>query len=178
MLGVVGFGLGVMGSRHRFVRGSRSPCKTRHLLCQMLHVVFVNVAVHPASQRVLMEMSDEWESPGTMWARVADGGSPGMSRLHVWVERRTEPSGMVTVMGLLSSCLFMTCACARMKWPVAPVSPRAYCVGMSGGGAVVGLSGVGGGVSSSSSSSSSSLKRAKRFWCDKHFGVGVNCRVA
>ena len=77
MLGVVGFGLGVMGvmgSRHKFVRGSRSPCKTRHLLCQMLHVVFVNVAVHPASQRVLMEMSDEWESPGTMWARVATVG--------------------------------------------------------------------------------------------------------
>ena len=164
-----------MGSRHRFVRGSRSPCKTRQLLCQMLHVVFVNVAVHPASQRVLMEMSDEWESPGTMWARVADGGSPGMSRLHVWVDCRTEPSGMVTVMGLLSSCLLMTCACARMKWPVAPVSPRAYCVGIGVVG-VVGFFVVGG---EASSSSSSSLSRAKRLWLDVHGGgVGVNCRVA
>ena len=137
-------------------------------------MVFVNVAVHPASQRVLMEMSDEWESPGTMWARVADSGSPGMSKLHVWVDCRTEPSGMVTVMGFMSSCLLMTCACARMKWPVAPESPRAYCVGMG----VVGLFVVGGG-GVSSSSSSSSLRRAKRFWCDKHFnGVGVNCSVA
>jgi hypothetical protein len=143
-------------SRHRLVRGSRSPCKTRHLLCQMLHVVLVNVAVHPASQRVLMEMSDEWESPGTMWARVAIGGRPGMFRLHVWVDCRTEPSGMVTVMGLLSICLLMTCACARMKWPVAPVSPRAYCVGIG----AVGLLVVGG----VSSSSSSSLRRAKRLW--------------
>ena len=140
---VVGVDVGVMGSRHRLVRGSRSPWRTRHCLCQMLHFVFVNVAVHPASQRVLMEMSDEWESPGTMWARVADCGSPGMSKLHVWVDRRTEPSGMVTVMGLLSTCLFMTCACVRMKWPVAPESPRAYCVGIG----VVGLIVVwGGGV--------------------------------
>ena len=108
----------------------------------MLHVVFVNVAVHPASQRVLMEMSEEWESPGTMWARVADCGRPGMSRLHVWVDCRMEPSGMVTVMGLWSICLLITCACARMKWPVAPESPRAYCVGI----VVVGLFVVGSGA--------------------------------
>jgi hypothetical protein len=117
-----------------------------------------------------MEMSDEWESPGTMWARVADCGSPGMSKLQVWVDRRTDPSGMVTVMGLLSICLLMTCACARMKWPVAPESPRAYCVGIG----VVGLFVVGGG----GVSSSSSLRRANRFWCEKHvIGVGVNCSV-
>ncbi len=96
---VVGVDVGVIGSRRRLVRGSCLPWRTRHCLFQMLHVVFVNVAVHPASQRVLMEISDEWESPGTMWARVAACGSPGMSKLHVWVECRTEPSGMVTVMG-------------------------------------------------------------------------------
>ena len=154
VVGVMGGGGGVMGNRPSFVWGSRSPHKTRHCSCQMLHVVFVNVTVHPASQRVLMEMSDEWESPGTMWARVANCGSPGMSKLHVWVDRRTEPSGMVTVMGLRSICLLMTCAFARMKWPVAPVSPRAYCVGMG----VVGLFVVREGVSSSSL-----LRRAKRF---------------
>ena len=137
----------------------------------MVHVDFVNVAVHPASQRVLMEMSDEWESPGTMWARVADCGSPGMSKLHVWVDCRIEPSGMVMVMGLLSICLLMTCACARMKWPVAPESPRAQCVGIG----VVGLFVVGGG---GVLSSSSSLRRANRFRCEKHvIGVGVNCSV-
>jgi hypothetical protein len=154
VVGMMGVGVGVMGNRHRLVRGSRSPCKTMHCLYQMLHVVLVNVAVHPASQRVLMEMSDEWESPGTMWARVADCGSPGMSKLHVWVDCRTEPSGMVTVMGLLSIRLLMTCACFRMKWPVAPVSPRAYCVGICGVGLVVGVS----------SSLLSSLRMAKRLW--------------
>ena len=90
-----------------------------------------------------MEMSDEWESPGTMWARVADCGSPGMSKLHVWVDCRTEPSGMVTVMGLWSTCLLTTCACARMKWPVAPESPRAYWVGIGGVGLDVGEGGGG-----------------------------------
>ena len=64
---------------------------------------------------------------------------------------------MVTVMGLLSTCLLMTCACARMKWPVDPVSPRAYCVVMC----VVGLFVVGWEVSLLLLSS---LRRAKRLW--------------
>ena len=83
VVGVMGVVVGVMGNHRKLVRGSRSPCRTRRCLFQMLHVVFVNVAVHPALQSVLMEMSDDWESPGTMWARVADCGSPGMSKLHV-----------------------------------------------------------------------------------------------
>jgi hypothetical protein len=82
-VGVMGVVVGVMGNLHKLVWGFRSPCRTRRCSFQMLHVVFVNVAVHPALQSVLMEMSDEWESPGTMWARVADCGSPGMSKLHV-----------------------------------------------------------------------------------------------
>ena len=68
--------------------------------------MFVNVAVQPLLQSVLMEMSDEWARPGTMCARVANVGSPGMSRSHVWVERKIAPSGRVTVMGFLSTCLF------------------------------------------------------------------------
>lgn len=70
----------------------------------------MKVAVHPLSQRVLMEIRDEWASPGTICARVADEGSPGMSRLHVWVDCSTAPFGSVTEMGLGSSCLLMTCA--------------------------------------------------------------------
>ena len=77
---VVGLLVGVMGSRHRFVAGSRSPVSTRRLLYQMKQDVSVKVAVHPWSQRVLMEMRDEWASPGTMCARVAAAGSPGMSK--------------------------------------------------------------------------------------------------
>jgi hypothetical protein len=77
VVGVMSVVVGVKGNCHKLVRGSHSPCRTRRCLFQMLHVVFVNVAVHPASQSVLMEMSDEWENPGTMWARVADCGSTG-----------------------------------------------------------------------------------------------------
>ena len=87
----------------------------------MLHVVFVNVAVQPLLQSVLMEMSEEWARPGTMCAHVANEGSPGMSRLHVWVDRKIEPSERVTEMGFVSICLLMTCACSMMKWLEAPV---------------------------------------------------------
>jgi len=83
VVGVMGVVVGVMGNRNKLVRGSSSPCRIRRCLFQMLLVVFVNVAVHPALQSVLMEMRDDWESPGTMWARVAGCGSPGMSKLHV-----------------------------------------------------------------------------------------------
>ena len=79
----VGVRVGVMGSRHKLVLGSQLPYKTRRCSFQMLHVVFVNVVVHPALQSVLMEMSDEWESPGTMWACMANHESPGMFKLHV-----------------------------------------------------------------------------------------------
>ena len=56
---VVGLVVGVIGSHHKLVTGSRSPCKTRCCLFQMLHEVLVNFGVHPAWQSMLMEMSDE-----------------------------------------------------------------------------------------------------------------------
>ena len=82
-----------------------------------------------------MDMSDEWARPGTMCACVADDESPGMSRLHVWVDHKVEPLGRVTEMGFRSICLLMMWAWSRMKWPEAPVSARAYCVvaGVGGG---------------------------------------------
>lgn len=118
--------VGVMGRRHRFVMGSRSPCRTRCCWYQMQHAASSKVAVHPASHRVLTDMRDEWERPGMTCARVAACGRPGMLRLQVWLEVRTEPFGRVTVIGLVSITLLTTCACGRMKWPVAPVSARAY----------------------------------------------------
>lgn len=118
--------VGVMGRRHRCVTGSRSPRRTMCCWYQMQHVALLKVAVHPASHKVLTDMRDEWERPGMMCARVAACGRPGMSRLQVWLEVSTEPSGRVTVIGVLSSALLMTCAWGRMKWPVAPVSARAY----------------------------------------------------
>jgi hypothetical protein len=106
-----------------------------------------------------MEMRDEWESPGTIWPCVAACGSPGMSKLHVCMERKAEPFGKVMVMRLLSICLLLTCACARMKWLVALQSPRAYCLGICVGMSVVGLFVMGWGVMSLSLLSS--LRRAK-----------------
>lgn len=122
----VGVVVGVMGRRHRLVTGSRSPRRTMCCWYQMQHVVSLKVAVHPALHKVLTDMRDAWARPGMTCARVAACGRPGMSRLQVWLEVSFEPSGRVTVIGLLAITLLMTCVWGIMKWPVAPVSARAY----------------------------------------------------
>ena len=99
----VGVLVGVIGRRHKLVPGSRSPCRTRRLLCHMEQDLSLKVVVHPSLQSVLMEMSDECMRPGTMCTWVAAGERPGMCRLHVWVDLRMAPLGRVTEIGL-SSC--------------------------------------------------------------------------
>ena len=67
-----------------------------------------------------VERKDECVKPGMMCALVAAGHRPGMSRLHMCVDCRIDPSGSMTVMGEVASCLFWTRVPSNMKWLVAP----------------------------------------------------------
>ena len=101
-----------------------------------------------------------------MCAVVAAGRKPGISRLHVCVDCRVDPSGSMIVMGEVASFLFRTGAPSTMKWLVAPESLMAE-VGSRrdgrGTGSVESAVCVGGGKTSVSSPESSSKpdRRAK-----------------
>ena len=85
-----------------------------------------NTTLHPASQNFLVEISDECERPGTMWASVIWSGSHGMFKLHVCVDMIFLPFGNRIWIGLVAFLLLTTGAPSTRKWPVAPESETAY----------------------------------------------------
>ena len=87
-----------------------------------------NTTLHPASQNFLVEISDECERPGTMWASVIWSGSHGMFKLHVWVDVIFLPFGNRICIGLVALFLLTTGAPSTRKCPVAPESDTAYCM--------------------------------------------------
>ena len=92
-VGVVGLG---RWRCQRLVGPERVPVRMMSLLRLMVTVSAVNVAIHPWSQRVPMEMREPEASVGKIWQ--AEGGSCGMLRKAVWVESMVLPSGSVTEM--------------------------------------------------------------------------------
>ena len=61
-------------------------------------------------------------------ARFAFSGMPAISRLHVTVELSFDPSGRLTEIGLLASCILFTVVPGRAKCPVATVSAMDSCL--------------------------------------------------
>ena len=118
---------GLIGRCHSCVIGSRCPSRTMMLFFAIVHLVASYETVYPASQNLRVEMSDEWERPGTTCAEVTVAGSHGMSRLQVCVDCSVAPSGSVIVMGFVSTLRLMTGAPCTMKWLVAPESLMACC---------------------------------------------------
>ena len=84
--------------------------------------------LHPTSHRMLIDISDVWERPGTMCARFAFCGMSAMSRLDLCVDLSFDPSGRLMGIGFLAGCIFFTGVPGRMKYPVAPVSDIASCL--------------------------------------------------
>ncbi len=81
-----------------------------------------NVTLQPASQNCRVARREACERPRTMWTAVMASGSHGMFRLQVWLDEMMLPSGRVTLMGFLATCLLVTGASATRKCPVAPES--------------------------------------------------------
>ena len=81
-----------------------------------------NSTLHPASTNFLVDISDECESPGTMYASVNASGSHGISRLHVCVDWMLLPLGSVIFSGDSVGILLTTGAPCNRKCHVAPES--------------------------------------------------------
>ena len=81
--------------------------------------------LHPASQNLRVDIREECDNPGTMWASVTVSGSHGMSRLHVCVDFIVLPFGSVMVIGLVAFCILVAGAPSIRKCAVAPESDRA-----------------------------------------------------
>ena len=93
---------------------------------ETLHDSAVYTILYPLSQNLRAAISDEWDNPGIMWASVTFAGSHGMSRLHVCVEVRMFPSGIVACSGVMAGLMLTAGALAVRKWAVAPVSLMAW----------------------------------------------------
>ena len=84
--------------------------------------------LHPTSHRMLIDISDVWERPGTMCARFAFCGMSAMSRLDLCVDLSFDPSGRLTEIGLFDGCKFITAVPCRKKCLVALVSAMSSCL--------------------------------------------------
>jgi hypothetical protein len=72
-------------------------------------------------------MRDECDRPGMMCASVTvEGSHDGMSRLHVCVEVRMFPWGIVICSGVMAGLMLTAGAFAVRKWAVAPVLLMAW----------------------------------------------------
>ena len=60
-----------------------------------------------------------------MWASLAASGSHGMAGHAVWGNLSVAPSGRLILRGLMVGWTFVTGACGRRKWLVAPASAMA-----------------------------------------------------
>ena len=85
-----------------------------------------NITLHPESVNFLVDMRDEWERPGTIFASVTVFGSHGMSKLHVCVYFIIFPLGSVIFNGDDVNFLLTTGSPCTRKCPVAPESEMAY----------------------------------------------------
>ena len=63
-----------------------------------------------------------------MCASVTWFGIHGVSKLHVCADVMLLPFGMVMIIGLSTTCKFVTGAPPTRKWPVAPDSEMAYSI--------------------------------------------------
>ena len=116
---------GRRGKTHSPVHGSRTPRHTNLSSCLTSQCSRVYVTMHPASHNALIETSDVWVKPGTMWAWRALLGIHGMSSVAVCVDFSCVPSGRLILM--ISAAIFwlMTGAPVTRKWLVAPASAMA-----------------------------------------------------
>ena len=85
-----------------------------------------NATLHPESVNFLVDMRDEWESPGTICASVTVFGSHGMSKIHMYVDCIIFPLGSVIFNGYDVNFLLTTGAPCTRKFPVAPESDMAW----------------------------------------------------
>lgn len=73
----------LVGTIQSPVAGWRFPTNINSALRNTLQSDLVKRTWHPLSQSCLMESSDEWASPGTIWATVAASPSPGRLRFPI-----------------------------------------------------------------------------------------------
>ena len=81
---------------------------------------------HPEPQSVLIDTSEAWARPGTIWASLAFSGNHGMLSRHFWVEAICFPSGRFMTRGLVAGFIWETGVPGMIKWPVAPASAMAW----------------------------------------------------
>jgi hypothetical protein len=110
----------------------------------------LKIAMHLLSQSCLIEIRDPEASGGKMCAVRADGGSWGSSSSVACVDCKWEPSGSMTVMPGLATCLLQYGALLARKCPVAPVLAMMGVV-------VVAVGGLFGGEEASDNGDKSSL---------------------
>ena len=92
-----------------------------------MHFVFVKRTSQPLSHSLTTESSDWSDNAGITWPVVACCGSEGQSMVHLCVDLRIVPSGMVTLILLFVGRTSFTDALAEMKWSVVPLSSSPWC---------------------------------------------------
>ena len=88
------------------------------------------MTLHPLLHRVRTPIKLACARAGMIYPVLAPRGKPGTSSSHMCDDVAVAPSGMFTVIGSCSFCLFMHGASRIKKFPVAPVSRIAWRDGM------------------------------------------------
>ncbi len=122
--GVVHTFLGVISSVHKSVDGSLYPRRISLSLKETLHLLSLNVTVHPALHNTLIPKSDAIAKFGTI-CPINVVGSPGMLMLHICIDLTCLPSRRLIVNGFVAGSLFSTSTPSMRNMDVAPVSAMA-----------------------------------------------------
>ena len=84
------------------------------------------MTLQPASQNFFVEIKDDWDMHGTIWASVINDGSHGIFKLHMCVDLMILLFDRVMVrMGLLVAWIFAAGVSFIRKCTVAPESDSA-----------------------------------------------------
>jgi hypothetical protein len=90
----------------------------------MMALCFVNIAVHPSSHSLPIDIND-WCSFGNTCAVAVSAETCGKCNCVTFVESMVDASGSVTLMLGLWLWEFVILAAVVRKWPVHPVSNMA-----------------------------------------------------
>ena len=83
------------------------------------------MTLHPASHNTFVEINEECDSPGTIYASVILFGIQGISKSPTWVKHTRDPAGNLIATGFSATLKFTIGTPSTRKCAVAPESEMA-----------------------------------------------------
>ena len=84
------------------------------------------ITSYPALHNHTTDNMERDARPEMMWPSLAASGSLGSASMHVTVDLTCDPSGNLTMRGLITGCTLVIGASVTKKWLVAPKSNIAH----------------------------------------------------